>query len=160
MHHGNGLISDWAVAVELASEIGVMGSSGRVKPLEDGHCFLACDLTGLSTVARLLEISSKGMRGKIVVGGTTSPDLREYLPQHQLELTAMPMEEFNQTVIELASEKKSRETFKFAFFVGEKQMSRVMKKIFQENSKFSECVCISNEYWKAKEATTHAFSRF
>ncbi|MEM9123274.1 MAG: siderophore-interacting protein, partial [Pseudomonadota bacterium] len=74
-HHSGGLISDWAAHAAAGDTVGIMGPAGST-PIEPRRgLFFAADLTGLSTVARLIGELEGGAEGDVVVAFPPGEDL-------------------------------------------------------------------------------------
>ena len=148
--HGEGLISGWASGAEIGTEIGAMGPVGETVLPEAMDYLLIADQTGLPAVARFLETVSQDATGQVIC--EADGDLRAYLPETKLSVTAVPSADFSRDMRAHVAQVLRPGTTGYALFLGEFQDAQALRKTFKGDLGLGKGQQISAAYWRRGEA--------
>jgi len=146
--HQGGLISDWAAHARPGSQVGIMGPTGTSAMANSQGVFLAADLTGLSSVARLIAPFGTKSSGNIVLAAPESYNVKNYLPATGLDVHTVAPDLFEARVLAMAKELTSPGETTCAFFAGEFQNAQDLRQMFKLRLGLGKGHQLSVAYWR------------
>ncbi|QPH55593.1 siderophore-interacting protein [Pontivivens ytuae] len=146
--HGEGMISLWAQTARPGDEIGAMGPAGMSGLPVASRYLLVADMTGLSSVARILRCLPLDATGHVVVAAPDDCDISTYLPMTTLDIHRLLPDAFQAEALEMMEQITEGTQPEQAWFAGEFDGAQAARKLFRGKCGLGKGTQLAVAYWR------------
>lgn len=146
LSHDQGVFGRFAKTAAPGQRLGIMGPAGGSEPPIEKAMILTGDRTAMPAIARICANVESDFTGKLIVAGNTINESQTYFDNTKFNLQCLSTDSFDTELITVLEQTPHPAR---AWFAGEGQTSKAVRKVFENNYQLSRSQYHAGMYWRA-----------